>query len=92
MLATLDVPGPHTLPKRWARNVYDAAGKDIMIFQDALGRTDIGASQRHLDVGRDRVLEVASKPVVRTNARRSAGSLAGIRPMRILPSDPGRAG
>lgn len=49
--------GTHTLRKTWARNVYDAAGKDIMVLRDALGHADIGTSQRYLDVGRDRVLE-----------------------------------
>lgn len=49
--------GSHTLRKTWARNVYDASGKDIMVLRDALGHADIGTSQKYLDVGRDRVLE-----------------------------------
>lgn len=68
--------GTHTLRKTWARNVYDAAGKDIMVLRGALGHADIGTSQRYLDVGRDRVVDAirlssvsASKP---TRSRRKS--------------------
>lgn len=79
--------GTHTLRKTWARNVYDAAGKDIMVLRDALGHADIGTSQRYLDVGRDRVLEAIRSSTLSTPSpvasRRKVRRKA---PVRILPA------
>jgi integrase len=49
--------GTHTLRKTWARRVYEASGKDIMVLRDALGHSDVSISQRYLEVGRERVLD-----------------------------------
>lgn len=47
--------GTHSLRKTWARAVYRNSGNDIALLRVALGHSDVGVSQRYLEVDADDV-------------------------------------
>ncbi|MBX3749921.1 MAG: tyrosine-type recombinase/integrase [Opitutaceae bacterium] len=47
--------GTHTLRKTWARSVYEASGRDIVLLRAALNHSDVSVTQAYLEVDADRL-------------------------------------
>lgn len=74
--------GTHSLRKAWARNTYEACGKDICLLRAALNHSDVSISQRYLEVNAEE-LEAAMRAVDFTRGPRRRSKHLNVVP--IMP-------
>jgi integrase len=53
--------GTHSLRKTFARSVYVASGRDLMVLKRALGHSDVAVTQKYLEVDEDRVASAIAR-------------------------------
>lgn len=53
--------GTHVLRKTFAKQVYEASGKDLMVLKKALNHSSVSVTQRYLDVSESSVMAAIAK-------------------------------
>ena len=53
--------GTHALRKTFAKQVYEASGKDLMVLKKALNHSSVSVTQRYLEVVEDDVMKAIAK-------------------------------
>ena len=74
--------GTHALRKTFAKQVYEASGKDLMVLKKALNHSSVSVTQRYLEVVEDDVMKAIAKC---DRGHRKAHVTASTKPT-VLPS------
>jgi integrase len=67
--------GTHSLRKTFARSVYVASGRDLMVLKRALGHSDVAVTQKYLEVDEDRVASAIARCDFTRKQRKAATPL-----------------